>query len=552
LLAELMPIGTKGAIVAIYKEDTSDMQSDYFGSREVRAVLLGFSGHNRDIFSEMRKIAKASGFEEVQHLTGDDKKQEHRQKYSMGAGYFLKGGYRHDTGWEIRKYDLQGSHYVDQLALIIMEEGGNQLPKTDAKPEQAPKEQATSTSALCELRENPNKNGIELIFTAKPSAEIRDRLKNTGFRWHRKYGFWYAKDHEQQRLLAEELAGQAVEQTAKSTRPKGETLIKENGDKLRAMADKMTAQIDGKFNSGVSQQNPTARRARIAESMRKDGERLQKIQSVLYGLANDIEAGTLPDCLKAIRSKAVIADILDNAARASYHPEGWKWYGTDRTKKAGVKESNSAEVMAALEAYIKPPTEAEIKARTIAELERELIGCKIDGFFPTPRPVIDLMIERAAIEESNTILEPSAGKGDIADAIKELWPNAYLKTVEVNSTLRKILKAKGHDLGGWDFLDVDFWRNCSPFDRIIMNPPFEKMADIDHIKRAFEMLNDGGRVVCLMSESPFFRTDAKAVEFREWLEDVNGCAEKLEEGSFKGAESFRQTGVNARMVTIDK
>lgn len=552
LLSELMPAGTKAAIIAEYQEDDCDTQTDYFNVKTTRVVLLGFSGHTRDIFSEMRKVAKASGFEEVQHLTEPNDKQEHREKYSMGRGYYLKDSLTYSTGWTISKQPL-GVYGLDNIALAIMEEGGNQLPKT-GKPSpkaSAKPEQPSTRGALCELRENPDKNGIELIFNAKPSAEIRDNLKSAGFRWHRKGGFWYAKDYESTRELAQELAGSeqpADEQGAEPVAKKPVAKVA-NGDKLRAMADKMESQIDAKFNSGVSQQNPTARRARIAESMRQDGERLQNIQSVLRGLADDIEAGTLPEFLIKVTSKAVIADILDNAARARSYPENWIWYNSDRMKKAGVMESNSAEVIAKLESYIQPPSPEQIRNKKIAEAERELLGTKIAGFFPTPNPVIDLMLERVAIEPGETILEPSAGKGDIADKVREQYPENELHVIEVNSKLRGILQSKQHEVVGSDFLE-DTIRG--QYDCILMNPPFEQMADIDHIKRAFGMLNDGGRLVCLMSESPFFRNDKKAVEFREWLDDVGGYAEKLEQGSFKGAESFRQTGVSARMVIIEK
>ncbi len=52
-----------------------------------------------------------------------------------------------------------------------------------------------------------------------------------------------------------------------------------------------------------------------------------------------------------------------------------------------------------------------------------------------------------------------------------------------------------------------------------------------------------------MSESPFFRTDKKSTDFRDWLDTV-GSSEKLPEGSFKDA--LKTTGVNTRIVTIDK
>jgi len=54
-----------------------------------------------------------------------------------------------------------------------------------------------------------------------------------------------------------------------------------------------------------------------------------------------------------------------------------------------------------------------------------------------------------------------------------------------------------------------------------------------------------------MSEGPFFREQRKDVEFRAWFKLRRGEYVKIE-CAFTGAESFRQTGVNIRMVTINK
>lgn len=43
---------------------------------------------------------------------------------------------------------------------------------------------------------NNELNGIEVIFSEKPSEEIRDNLKRNGFRWHRQKKLWYAKNNE--------------------------------------------------------------------------------------------------------------------------------------------------------------------------------------------------------------------------------------------------------------------------------------------------------------------------------------------------------------------
>ena len=48
------------------------------------------------------------------------------------------------------------------------------------------------------------------------------------------------------------------------------------------------------------------------------------------------------------------------------------------------------------------------------------------------------------IQEGDTILEPSAGKGDIADAIKEAYPNNKLSTIEMSGTLREFIELKYH------------------------------------------------------------------------------------------------------------
>ncbi len=326
-------------------------------------------------------------------------------------------------------------------------------------------------------------------------------------------------------------------------------MVKVNGNKLRTLADGLTKQIDAKFNSGVSQQNPTPRRARIAESMRKAGEELQGVQSVLYGLADGLDAGTLPACVVGVKSKAVITEILQSGAQLSYYPDSWSFSDYDgRLKKSGVNSANFNEVVAVLNSYIKPPSADQIAAKKIAKLERELIGVKIDGFFPTPASVIDLMLQHAGIDAGNSILEPSAGKGDIADKLREQYPDNPLHVIEVNYTLRCILAAKGHELIEADFTQLDPSRS---YDRIVMNPPFEKFTDIEHIRLAYDHLNEGGRVVCIMGEAPFFRTDTKAVDFRNYLDDLGGYLIKLE-NAFKGAESFRQTGVASRLVVIDK
>ena len=98
-LRKNLPADAKAIIIGRLKQDESDSQTDYFASSTVSNVILGFSKHTRDIFSEMRK--HASNFEGTAYLAEYNEDYEHREKYSMGAGYYL--GESKYKGWIIEK-----------------------------------------------------------------------------------------------------------------------------------------------------------------------------------------------------------------------------------------------------------------------------------------------------------------------------------------------------------------------------------------------------------------------------------------------------------------
>jgi hypothetical protein len=56
------------------------------------------------------------------------------------------------------------------------------------------------------VQENTERKGIEIIFTQKPAEDIRDEMKQLGFRWHRAKKLWYAKETSERRTFAEGLA----------------------------------------------------------------------------------------------------------------------------------------------------------------------------------------------------------------------------------------------------------------------------------------------------------------------------------------------------------
>ena len=222
----------------------------------------------------------------------------------------------------------------------------------------------------------------------------------------------------------------------------------------------------------------------------------------------------------------------------------WKYETYDRLKAMGL--TNLPSLRAALREFLQYRGQAA-KADPIKAMERELIGMKLPGFFPTPRPVIDEMIGMAGIEPGMKVLEPSAGKGDIAEAAQEA--GAEVDTIELSIRLQDILKAKGLNV-----IDSDFTSRepVAEYDAVVMNPPFENGQDMEHIQHAYKFLKPGGKLVAIMSAGPFYRQDKQATAFREWLDGVDGSHEAMPEGSFAGSDAFRQTGVRTEMVTITK
>lgn len=216
----------------------------------------------------------------------------------------------------------------------------------------------------------------------------------------------------------------------------------------------------------------------------------------------------------------------------------------NKLKRMGIE--TPAELRAAIREFVQIKENVEPPSK-VKELERKMVGRKGDGldFFPTPASTSDEMIETADIREGMTVLEPSAGMGHIAERIRDAGFEPDV--VEFSGDRRELLELKGFNVVGSDFLGV-----TEKYDRIIMNPPFSNRRDEEHVRHAYNLLKPNGKLVAIMGEGVFFGNDKRATEFRDWLESVGGTSEKLEEGTFKDASLPVNTGVNARMVVIEK
>lgn len=168
------------------------------------------------------------------------------------------------------------------------------------------------------------------------------------------------------------------------------------------------------------------------------------------------------------------------------------------------------------------------------------------GFFPTPDPIVFRLMRAAEIEPGMSCLEPSAGVGAIADDLAKIVGHKHVKTCELWANNCEILRSKGFSPIQDDFLATSRLRGLQ-FDRIVMNPPFARQQDIDHVREAFWLLKPGGRLVSVMSIGFTFRSDKKATAFRELVDNV-GCWSALPEDAFKESGTM----VRTVMVILDR
>ena len=173
--------------------------------------------------------------------------------------------------------------------------------------------------------------------------------------------------------------------------------------------------------------------------------------------------------------------------------------------------------------------------------------------YPTPQKLIDKMLFDIDFSMIRSILEPSAGKGNIVEALKkkeEIRSYGYNKyqfdidCIEVDQNLQHILKGKNFRVIYNDFLTYDTMKE---YDLIIMNPPFSNGCK--HLLKALEMQKrNGGAVVCLLNAETLRNTCTnERLDLKRKLTEYNAKVEFMQD-AFQDAE--RKTAVEIALVKV--
>lgn len=158
--------------------------------------------------------------------------------------------------------------------------------------------------------------------------------------------------------------------------------------------------------------------------------------------------------------------------------------------------------------------------------------------FPTPPDVARRLVAVAGVDPGHRVLEPSAGTGAILAELSTTGGPVPI-AVEINRELATALRQRYPlvSVRCADFLICN--GDLGTFDRIVMNPPFERGSDIRHIEHAMHFLKPGGRLAAVCAAGPRQQDFARAHDM-EWID--------LPAGTFADAG----TNVNTAIVIYNK
>ena len=191
-------------------------------------------------------------------------------------------------------------------------------------------------------------------------------------------------------------------------------------------------------------------------------------------------------------------------------------------------------------------------------------------FYPTPMRVADMLLAPIDLTKCRYILEPSAGKGDLAiftvglryeqqhqriktdkiswypDSAPDwhlAWSGVSMDCIEIDPALRGELERNGLRVVHDDFLTYE---SQLRYDLVVMNPPFDQGAD--HLLKAIDLMERGGQIACILNaetiKNPY---SIRRTELLKALEKY-GAEIRFVEGAFNEAE--RKTDVEIALVTL--
>ena len=133
---------------------------------------------------------------------------------------------------------------------------------------------------------------------------------------------------------------------------------------------------------------------------------------------------------------------------------------------------------------------------------------RASDFYATPLETVYSFLDvYDGIKSSDSILEPSAGNGNIIKALRNCGYDNHIDAVELRAEERSNLLELANRVHIGDFLEME---GGESYDVVIGNPPFSKA--LEFVKKALEVVRPGGRVIMLL-RTAFLESEAR---FKFW------------------------------------
>ncbi len=316
-------------------------------------------------------------------------------------------------------------------------------------------------------------------------------------------------------------------------------------DKYYKMAETMERTAQDKLRP---RETNTPKKLGQARSAEREGQHLLRAAKLIRSYIDAVAEDNLPESLKQYKSFTKDAFLDATKMKAKEVANGFHSYLVDTTDyqyNDGVhKDLRDLIVTTPEDAAKTEQQQQEIELRRAIDTFR---NSKIPGFFPTPPLVlekINTLIEDVAYDVD--VLEPSAGLGDIADYLREQMQDCSIDVIEIRQDLQEILKLKGHNVIGDDFLRQP--PQLKQYGLIVMNPPFEKNAGVKHVLQAMKFLAHDGRLIAVL---PPNQAEDVTLTLAAKLANFDHYTVELPKNSFNTKDAFRKTGVSVCLLVIN-
>ena len=144
-------------------------------------------------------------------------------------------------------------------------------------------------------------------------------------------------------------------------------------------------------------------------------------------------------------------------------------------------------------------------------------------YYPTPPELAKKLVSLISEKVRGLVLEPSAGKGNLAEALIKRGNGWYdfkqgnIHCIEISPQRAAILRDKGYRVVWDDFLTFE---PLTPYSVILMNPPFDGAK---HLLKALKILAPGGEIACILNaetiRNPYTNERRDLINRLEEMED---------------------------------